>query len=100
MSRLVLAAAALLLVAAASPRVVRYADPEEALPTLPAGEGRDVVEANCIACHSYDYVTTQPPHMGDAFWHAEVTKMVEKYGAPIEPADRKVIGDYLARTYR
>ena len=66
---------------------------------LPPGEGLELVEAHCLACHSLDYVTTQPPQMGDAFWKATVTKMVDVMKAPIEPSDAEAIAAYLARTH-
>ena len=53
----------------------------------------------CGVCHSRDYITTQPPGKGKDFWTAEVTKMVNVYGAPIIEADRAVIAEYLAATY-
>lgn len=54
---------------------------------------------NCASCHSADYINTQPPKRGAAFWDGEVTKMVKVYGAPIGEADAKAIAEYLAQTY-
>lgn len=54
--------------------------------------------AMCTACHSPDYLLTQPP-MPRAFWKAEVTKMIEKYGAPIKTNQIDAITDYLVATY-
>lgn len=54
--------------------------------------------AMCTACHSPDYLWTQPP-MPRAFWKAEVTKMIEKYGAPIKTNQVDAIADYLVATY-
>ena len=53
----------------------------------------------CLACHSADYVTTQPPKEGKAFWQAEVQKMIKVYKAPIAEGDAAIIVDYLAATY-
>jgi len=53
----------------------------------------------CQACHSADYITTQPPGEGKAFWRAEVQKMIKVYKAPIAEGDAAVIVDYLAATY-
>lgn len=61
--------------------------------------GRDVVEANCSACHSLDYIRTNAPYMTAKVWEAEVAKMINAFGAPIEPADAKTIIDYLAHQY-
>jgi sulfite dehydrogenase (cytochrome) subunit B len=80
----------------AEPRT--YELPEET-ETLRAGSGVDAAEANCKACHSVDYILTQPPKKGKAFWEAAVAKMIKTYGAPIEETDAKAIADYLAETY-
>ena len=78
---------------------VNYTTPEEVAAFKP-GPNLEVVRGNCTACHSADYVATQPP-MKDkkAFWQAEVTKMIKVYGAPIAEADVGKIVDYLAATY-
>jgi sulfite dehydrogenase (cytochrome) subunit B len=82
--------------AAAAP--LNYALPEE-VAAFRVGEGRDMAQNNCLACHSADYVNTQPPHRAAAFWEAEVMKMIKAYHAPISDADVKAIVDYLTRTY-
>jgi mono/diheme cytochrome c family protein len=66
---------------------------------LKAGPGRDQVEANCVACHSLDYIVGNSPFMTRQVWDAEVTKMIKAFGAPISDADAKVIVDYLAANY-
>jgi sulfite dehydrogenase (cytochrome) subunit B len=66
---------------------------------LKPGPGEDVVAANCASCHSLDYVRTNAPFMTRKVWEAEVTKMINAFGAPIEPADVQPIVDYLARNY-
>ena len=78
---------------------IAYQIPEEVAAFKP-GPNLEVVQGNCAACHSSDYIATQPP-MKDkkAFWQAEVTKMIKVYGAPIEDADVGKIVDYLAATY-
>ncbi|OAE98043.1 sulfite:cytochrome C oxidoreductase subunit B [Bradyrhizobium centrolobii] len=78
---------------------VNYKIPDEVAAFKP-GPNLEVVQGNCTACHSADYVNTQPP-MKDkkAFWQAEVTKMIKAYGAPIDDADVGKIVDYLAATY-
>jgi sulfite dehydrogenase (cytochrome) subunit B len=53
----------------------------------------------CTACHSANYISTQPPGKGKAFWQAEVQKMVKAYKAPIEDDDAATIANYLAATY-
>jgi cytochrome c553 len=53
----------------------------------------------CTACHSADYISTQPSGKGKAFWQAEVQKMIKAYKAPIGEDDAATIADYLAATY-
>jgi len=53
----------------------------------------------CQACHSADYISTQPPGEGKAFWQAEVQKMIKVYKAPIAESDAATIAGYLAATY-
>ena len=55
--------------------------------------------AVCQACHSADYIATQPPGKGKAFWQAEVQKMIKVYKAPIGEDDAATIANYLAATY-
>jgi len=72
---------------------------EEKPVVLKDGPGRDVATAYCGTCHSLDYPGINAPFLNRQGWEAEVNKMIKVYGAPIEPADAKVIIDYLARTY-
>jgi sulfite dehydrogenase (cytochrome) subunit B len=53
----------------------------------------------CRACHSVDYISTQPSGRGRPFWDAEVQKMVKVFQAPISSGDAAVIVDYLATAY-
>jgi mono/diheme cytochrome c family protein len=75
-----------------------YTVPEDRLVLRP-GLGVETAQHNCLSCHSADYVTTQPPHMGADFWRAVVTKMVKSYGASISDEDAASIITYLSRTY-
>jgi len=61
--------------------------------------GHDIVENNCASCHSLDYPRTNAPFMDRKMWQAEVDKMINVYGAPIEPNDAKAIIDYLTKNY-
>ena len=82
----------------ATAKPVTYDLPEETAVLRP-GPGIDAAQANCVSCHSADYIAMQPPKKGKAFWEAEVTKMIKVYGAPIEEAEVKAITDYLTQTY-
>jgi mono/diheme cytochrome c family protein len=75
-----------------------YQLPEETAAFRP-GPGIEAAQNNCGACHSADYISSQPPRQGHAFWDAEVQKMIKVYGAPIDAGDVKAIADYLAKTY-
>lgn len=57
-----------------------------------------LANAQCLTCHSVEYVRTQPP-MPLAFWTAEVKKMREKYAAPVPEEDIPGLANYLARNY-
>jgi mono/diheme cytochrome c family protein len=76
-----------------------YALPPERPVVLPRGAGVELVEAHCSACHSLDYVTTQPRGKGERFWADSVEKMIDTHGAEIPEGDAKVIVAYLGRTF-
>ena len=102
MQRTVLLAISLSLAAgisAVTAAPVNYQLPDEVAAFKP-GPNLEIVQGNYSACHSADYINTQPP-MKDkkSFWQAEVTKMIKVYGAPIDDADVGKIVDYLAATY-
>jgi len=61
--------------------------------------GYAVAQQKCAICHSADYIAYQPPGMTVSQWTAEMTKMQHLYGAPINDAEVKVLGVYLAATY-
>ena len=85
---------------AASAKPVTYDLPDETAAFKP-GPNLETVQGNCGACHSADYIATQPqgPAFKKAFWEAEVTKMIKVYGAPIDEADVPKIVDYLSQVY-
>jgi sulfite dehydrogenase (cytochrome) subunit B len=79
---------------------VSYRLPEETAKLKPAANV-EIVQNNCTACHSTDYIETQPRALKSKkdFWQAEVTKMIKVYGAPIDEGDVGKIVDYLAANY-
>ncbi|MCA6101320.1 mono/diheme cytochrome c family protein [Bradyrhizobium sp. USDA 4524] len=95
-----LAAIAALSIGAAIAAPVNYTVPEETAAFKP-GPNLEVVQNNCTACHSADYIKTQPQgeKFKKDFWQAEVTKMIKVYGAPIDEADVGKIVEYLSATY-
>lgn len=58
------------------------------------GPGSEVVNNNCLACHSASMVLFQPA-LSQVQWHAEVEKMRTAYKAPIDPKDVDTIVAYL-----
>jgi sulfite dehydrogenase (cytochrome) subunit B len=67
--------------------------------TLKDAPGHDVVEAQCGACHSLDYIRMNSPFPAPKTWEAEVNKMIHAFGAPIGPEDARTIVDYLSKNY-
>src|SRR5271165_6410970 len=91
----------LALLAISSPVIaspITYQLPDETAELKP-GSGVESAQANCAACHSADYISTQPSKKGKAFWGAEVQKMIKVFKAPIADADAATITDYLATNY-
>lgn len=65
---------------------------------LKPNPGADLVKANCVMCHSVEYLTTQPLLSRDQ-WKAAVTKMQAKYGAPVAAEAVDPLLDYLVSSY-
>ena len=63
------------------------------------GPGRQLVEANCVMCHSLDYIPMNSPFLDRKGWEASVNKMIKVMGAPIAEADAQKIVDYLSGQY-
>ncbi len=72
---------------------------EEKPVELKKAPGVEKVEANCGSCHSLDYILMNSPFPNAALWDAEVAKMINAFGAPIDAADAKAIADYLKANY-
>jgi sulfite dehydrogenase (cytochrome) subunit B len=66
---------------------------------LTVAPGSALVQARCAICHSLDYIPMNSPFLNAAMWDAEITKMIKAFGAPIDEADAKAIGDYLKKNY-
>jgi mono/diheme cytochrome c family protein len=67
-------------------------------PQLEPGEGKEMVEGYCNACHSPRYIPMQPPLTRDQ-WAAEVTKMVKTFGIDIPEETQPIIVKYLQDHY-
>lgn len=87
----------LLAVATASAAPVTITLPPETSTFKPA-KGAELAQANCLICHSSEYIASQPP-MPRKFWEANVKKMIEKYAAPTPPEVTAALVDYLTASY-
>ncbi|MDB5297909.1 MAG: hypothetical protein JWO31_3892 [Phycisphaerales bacterium] len=61
---------------------------------LPDAPGKNLVTANCILCHSPQYILMQPAFPRKV-WEAEVDKMRKTFGAPVAEPNVGPIVDYL-----
>jgi mono/diheme cytochrome c family protein len=86
-----------LLIAAALTAAPALAD--EAAVQLKDAPGRELLERNCVACHSLDYVQMNSPFLDRKGWEGSVNKMIKVMGAPITAEDAGAIVDYLVRNY-
>ena len=88
-----------LVIAAFAALLAAPATAEEKPVDLKKAAGLEKVEGNCGACHSLDYIQMNSPFLNPAGWDAEVTKMINVFGAPIAADDAKAIADYLKANY-
>ena len=63
---------------------------------LPAGPGREEVEAACYACHSADLLVQQ--RLTEKQWTATVEKMM-RWGAAVDESKKGVVIAYLAKRF-
>jgi sulfite dehydrogenase (cytochrome) subunit B len=97
---LLLAAGACLAALPASAVVKTLQLPPDAAQLKPSAlEGYAKAQANCVACHSAEYMLYQPPTASRAYWEAMVKRMQQVFKAPINDADMPAIVDYLVKTY-
>ena len=71
---------------------------ERSIPLKP-GVGQEKIEAYCSGCHSLDYIQMNSPFPDRKLWDAEVTKMINAFGAQIPKEDVSAIVDYLTAQY-
>ena len=58
----------------------------------------EVVEANCLMCHSFGYMLNQGAQP-KKFWVDKVHKMVKAFHAPITKNDQKTIAEFMFKNY-
>jgi hypothetical protein len=63
------------------------------------GPGRELVQANCVMCHSLDYIQMNSVFLDREGWQKSVDKMIKVMGAPIRTEDVAPIVDYLTAAY-
>jgi mono/diheme cytochrome c family protein len=56
-------------------------------------------QAQCVACHSAEYMLYQPATAPRPYWDAMVKRMKAVFKAPLDEADVPAIVDYLVKTY-
>ena len=99
-TRLLAAAACAALVAAPAAWSKTIELPPDGVQLKPSAlPGYDKARANCVACHSAEYMLYQPPTAPRAYWEAMVLRMKVVFKAPFEHADMPAIVDYLVKTY-
>ena len=62
------------------------------------GEHFDVIQAQCLICHSFGYIINQGPQ-SKAFWSGKVKKMKVAFGMDISDEDSVMVTDYLFKHY-
>ncbi|MBX5471373.1 MAG: cytochrome c [Acetobacteraceae bacterium] len=63
------------------------------------GFGAQLLNQHCLTCHSAEFVDEQPP-LPAATWRAEVLKMKNVFGAPVEDRDIPDLVEALTRRQR
>ncbi len=62
------------------------------------GDGAPLANAQCLICHSVDYISSQPP-LGRTPWTATVKKMRDKYAAQLTDEQAEALVTYLVTNY-
>ena len=74
--------------------------PADAVQLKPSSlPGYAKAQANCVACHSAEYMQYQPATASRAYWEAMAKRMKLVFKAPIADEDIPAIVDYLVKTY-
>lgn len=64
--------------------------------SLPAGNGKQLIEASCFPCHSADMLVQQ--RLTEKQWTAEVEKMI-RWGAIMKENDKPAAIAYLSKNF-
>ncbi len=66
---------------------------------LKPGPDLDAVTTSCATCHTLNYIRMNSSFLTLDAWKAEVSKMREAYGAPIDDQTAAAITRYLSANY-
>jgi len=96
-----IAALAVLAAAGTASAVTKAIDPAQDTVFLKASPlpGFAKAQAQCVACHSAEYMLYQPPTAARGYWENMVKRMKAVFKAPVNDADMPEIIDYLVKTY-
>ena len=72
---------------------------QQSLGWMKPGPGQEVTAIGCATCHSPGYIQMNSVFLTPDQWKAEVTKMRQVFGAPIDDDAAKQILDYLNANY-
>jgi hypothetical protein len=61
--------------------------------------GYTKAQAQCVACHSAEYMLYQPATAPRGYWENMVKRMQQVFKAPVDDGDIPDIVDYLVKTY-
>ena len=73
--------------------------PAQEAVSLKPGPDVDTVTTSCSICHTLNYIRMNSSFLTPDAWKAEVSKMREGYGAPIDDATAAAIIKYLSANY-
>lgn len=63
------------------------------------GPGQEATAITCSICHSPDYIRMNSVFLTPGQWQAEVGKMRQVFGAPVDDDTAKEIVEYLQKNY-
>ena len=86
-----------LVIAACAPAAKPAATSDGNTTSVSTEEGKAIVEAKCVQCHTLDRVTSAAKSEAD--WTKSVDRMIGK-GLKLDAAEKQAVIAYLAETYK
>jgi hypothetical protein len=71
-------------------------EPQRWVDQLPQGEGRDIVAANCVLCHTVERIVTS--HRPRVAWETLVKVMADR-GCPLNDDQVSTVIDYVSKNF-